>query len=809
LKLPLRCCRWTLRLAGIFLLLLLSLIVYLNWVGFPDALTQRWLRDLRAHGYFIEIDGLKFDIMKGITATGVRLYENAEAKVPLLESERLSVSMRWINHLRNRPAPLRLRIEDGSLRLNADNDLQERTARRNLALEHIQARVRIFSRGIQIDRIKGEFLGVHINGQGFIAASERAAEQPMEHPMTTLQHVMAKRPAWLPRMVEQLNAVRFESAPQAEVDFHINPVRMSETEVNLSVTGGVTEARGVRLDGWLYNAGLRGTKLSIPAMKMWQNDRQVSLTAVYDLSTRIVLARFFSNLPSAQWLKIFPMAWNDQLLQQGIVMENPFSCEFRVGPAPINEVLEHMSGWFALEQANLRGVWVEKAFIAFRRECNTVTVQKVEAVLGKGVQQGPVTGRGTLDFETQKFSGHVQLNFDPNVLVPIFNARQADVVKWFGFPAHPPSGEFDFSGRIGHMTEFAVNGQAWASNFTCNGAQVSFFRSPIAISNSVMTLEHGEVIRPEGQAFGKAVQNFDEQTVDLVVTSTVDPKAIAQMIGPVPMEFMKMFRVEGPARIVAAGKIDYGAFSKTDLRAEVDAERLGIKWCLPDRTTFDLQMVGRRIELTNFNASVYGGRFGGYGSFFPVGSDTNMRYEVTAHAEGISFAQLLKAITREKNPEKHTGELSCSLFVAGFIGEGRGKTATGSGTINIKEGHLFELRVFGELSRILSYIYPGFGSFSQTALTASYVIQDGMVITEDADLEGTVLSLRGKGTYHFNETLDFRVQVMLLRGGPVASVLRLMTFPVTKLLEFRLLGTVAEPRWRPVNLPKELFLIFD
>ena len=33
--------------------------------------------------------------------------------------------------------------------------------------------------------------------------------------------------------------------------------------------------------------------------------------------------------------------------------------------------------------------------------------------------------------------------------------------------------------------------------------------------------------------------------------------------------------------------------------------------------------------------------------------------------------------------------------------------------------------------------------------------------------------------------------------------------PVTMLLIFQLSGSLNEPQWRPVNLPKELFLIFE
>ena len=37
-----------------------------------------------------------------------------------------------------------------------------------------------------------------------------------------------------------------------------------------------------------------------------------------------------------------------------------------------------------------------------------------------------------------------------------------------------------------------------------------------------------------------------------------------------------------------------------------------------------------------------------------------------------------------------------------------------------------------------------------------------------------------------------------------AKIVRFVTWPITKLLEFRLEGTLAEPRWYAVNFSREL-----
>ena len=95
---------------------------------------------------------------------------------------------------------------------------------------------------------------------------------------------------------------------------------------------------------------------------------------------------------------------------------------------------------------------------------------------------------------------------------------------------------------------------------------------------------------------------------------------------------------------------------------------------------------------------------------------------------------------------------------------------------------------------------------AQTEAVGNFTIGNGRLTSRDIQLQGTVFSIKASGDYAFNGALDYRVEVQLLRGGPIAAIVRLATLPVTRLLEFRLTGTFDDPRWSPVNLnPAELF----
>ena len=254
--------------------------------------------------------------------------------------------------------------------------------------------------------------------------------------------------------------------------------------------------------------------------------------------------------------------------------------------------------------------------------------------------------------------------------------------------------------------------------------------------------------------------------------------------------------------------VDFGTWETTDIRGSAELQKAGMDWLLIDRGRFDLRVLGTQLFFTNVVGSVYDGSFTGHVSFADIDQASNVSYRAEGSVTNIDFSQLMFAM-RKVGGDPYKGSLSGEVAFGGVVGKDTCRTVTGEGRLSIKNGHLFQIRLLGGLSQLLSRIYPGLGFASQTDFSASFRIRDCKVHSDNAFLEGSVVSASGQGDYYFNETLNMNVQVQLLRAGIVASVIRAVTFPVTKLLEFNLSGSLKDPRWRPVNLPKELFLIFD
>ena len=149
------------------------------------------------------------------------------------------------------------------------------------------------------------------------------------------------------------------------------------------------------------------------------------------------------------------------------------------------------------------------------------------------------------------------------------------------------------------------------------------------------------------------------------------------------------------------------------------------------------------------------------------------------------------------------------ITLKGFFEDEVHRIDGGLYNVEIRDGRLFSIPLLGGLSQYLARTIPGFGYLSQTELVSRGYIRPNRIYIRDVELQGTVLTVKGRGDYYFDHTLDVDVQVVPMRSGYAASVLRILTFPVSKLLEFTLTGTLEDPSWNPSNLPKQLFFRFD
>lgn len=134
----------------------------------------------------------------------------------------------------------------------------------------------------------------------------------------------------------------------------------------------------------------------------------------------------------------------------------------------------------------------------------------------------------------------------------------------------------------------------------------------------------------------------------------------------------------------------------------------------------------------------------------------------------------------------------------------------GYGELKLRDGLIWDIPLFGIFTPILNGIAPGLGNSRASAGTCTYYITNGIIRTDDLEIRAPALRLQYRGAVDLESRVNARVEAELLRDmwlvGPLVST---VLWPVTKMFEYRVGGTLGEPKMEPVYIvPKLMFIPF-
>jgi hypothetical protein len=159
--------------------------------------------------------------------------------------------------------------------------------------------------------------------------------------------------------------------------------------------------------------------------------------------------------------------------------------------------------------------------------------------------------------------------------------------------------------------------------------------------------------------------------------------------------------------------------------------------------------------------------------------------------------------TPKKKMDSLTGKLK--IHASGISPAGSGfDRVMAKGNIEITEGNLAEIPLFGPLSTLIPFTKLHFN----TARTY-FSWDEGKMTFPDLVMTGNTTRLEGVGDYYTDSShLDFQVRVMLLRETdiPLISNIIMPIFdPFSQMAAVNLKGSLAEPLWRFAMSPLNFF----
>lgn len=786
------------------LLVLLGIFIWLWIFGLPEPITRQVLERLSGDGFEVSVNRVHLDPTRGLELEGFVMNGPAPLGAGFLRAEEVTVEVDWLALVSRREAWKGLQVRAGGLSWPyaapsaATSHVWQTTGLDFDLVQHTQH--------LEIAVHRGESAGIRVKARGEVLRGHGGGRRPFSWTwLSTLASNSLAAPGWLESVRAETAALRQSEPPRLELSFTVDPAQPAAARVGWQAAGSRTFVRRGVLDGWscagLYHAGV----LEISELELRSDRGAARARARWDTARRDIALDATSDLPAALALALLPPAARDGLQAQGVETVEGLHLELRVSDGPLTSWVHRLDGRIATSSMIWRTVPLRQVEADFAVRPDGVRIHPLRALVGRGAGEGPVVLSWQSDW-AGAYAGELDIGFDPRHAVPLLSPTLTALVSRFTFSNQPPRSAVRFTGSTGTNGHLAFAGHLAATQFTYRGVAVQDLYTGLRYTNSMLEMDRWALARPEGLLKGRLLLDLDDDVQEVDMVSTLSPEALKQLIGPEFQDTLDFTHFGGPAVIAARGRYA-GIGPETRLQVDIEAEQANLLWFGLDRLTLQLGVEGATYRFSNIVARAYDGVV--TGAFKLVfASNEPPRYAVSAGCQGIQLESLVKAL-RPDDTGQQQGRLSAQIQLRGLVGPGQGVSAVGTGRVDVTDGQLSRIRLLGGLSTLLSAMAPGLGMAAQTGFHSDFVIRQGRCETQDAMLEGSVVSIKVKGAYYFDQRVKFVVEVKLLRGGAVASMVRWVTSPLTRLLAFKLTGTLADPHWRPINLPKEMFLIFD
>ncbi|MCA1809789.1 MAG: AsmA-like C-terminal region-containing protein, partial [Lentisphaerae bacterium] len=477
-----------------------------------------------------------------------------------------------------------------------------------------------------------------------------------------------------------------------------------------------------------------------------------------------------------------------------------------------------LHGELAVREAESMDLPVRDFSTHFAVTPDALIVHDARAICGEGPQMGSILMHAAYNFSRDTINGEIRTDMAPATFLPLlrnleFNHLAAALAD-FDFPDRPPFVNGTFHGRLRNRPGLWLAGTAGADDLLYEQVPVAAvetaFTAGFCATNAVLDFHPMIVTRRDGVLQGRLLLDFMRKFVGFNALSGSDPHAVAQMIHPVVARAVAPFTFNGPAQARAAGVVGFSGQIGDAVELSMECRQAGWHFLIADFCRMNLQVTDENIELTDITGDIFGGHFNGEVILHRQDSSPEYFYEAQAQFAEVDFQELMRACDARR-PETYRGRMRLQMQLAGPVDQQADLGTIGRGRITISDGRIFQIPLFGGLSDMLARLLPGMGLIMrQTDLQADFTVKDGRISSDAIRIEGDVLSLRASGHCLMDGRLDFRVQITMLRQHTLAAtIMRLATFPVSKILEFHLTGTLENPQWKMTYLPRDLFTLFS
>lgn len=425
--------------------------------------------------------------------------------------------------------------------------------------------------------------------------------------------------------------------------------------------------------------------------------------------------------------------------------------------------------------------------------------------------EGELQGTYESHAETRDFHWVLQSQVFPLVAAPLLESDPAKrALDFFEFKI-PPRMEAELWGNWADQSKIGFVGKVEGTNMVFRGEVAEYFQAEVQYTNRIVTVTRPVLRRTaneEARADGIRVDTVTEKLYLTNVTGRMMPIPVARVIGPQALKAMLPYQFDQPPEARINGVVDFKRRRhEWDLRFDIAGGPFHWKMFHLNQAAGTILWYYRTLTLTNMTGKFHEGEAKGH-AWFDFGPTNDTVFNFATQITNVNFHTFMEDLTGRTNVLE--GLLSGDLAITNARANDW-KSWQGYGWASLRNGLIWDIPMFGIFSPVLNVFVPGLGNSRAREATADFTLTNSVIHTSNLDVQATMMHMHFKGTADFQRNIDGRMEAELLRGMPaIGIVLSKVLWPVTKLFEYTLTGTVTKPKIEPVYfVPRILFFPFN
>jgi len=747
---------------------------YLAKKGFSRSWREKVVEELHKRGVEASVRRLTLDPFRGLIARDVRIYDYKRREKTLAVVSQVALDINYAAFFHHQPFLNALDIRNADLTIPLPPTAPGKNS--NAELKHFRAHVYFPPERIEVSQAEGYFCGIRISASG------QLIKRQDYHPSTNESaEERAQRLRLLQTLVNALQDFRYPGAsPDLQVKFAGDLSQLEDAHVEATLRGSEIARGNYQARNLFVRAEWKDHTLSVPQVEWSDPAGRFAGTASWSRVNGHAEFQIRSSVDLQPLLGSFGFgaALEGIVFQRAPVIDASGSASIAAPEKQIEIVGKVAVEDFSYHEVGFEGLNFDFAWNGERTMLRDIRLRHRSGALNADLLDAPNDFRLNLDS-----------TLFPSALLPLAPVSLRPFLSEWEWQ-RSPNVHLVIRGKSRDSATWQGDGALALGRTRYRGVWMNRASANLHFGDGAVAVNDFRIDREEGAATGSFVYDDRQHEIRLTnVESTLKPSEVIYWVEPRFWDQVVPYRFHRPPQVAVNGVVQFRGGKQTNLEIKVEAPA-GMDYTFIDKVLPFDRIAGRllftedRLQIFDLKGKIFSGSLAGAADISLARNDHHYKANVTV--EGVDFPSLTNLYFNYKTSQ---GELNGSLD---FGGTGPEKKALrGAGRIEVKNGNVFAIPIFGPLSELLNKLFAGAGYSIAHEATAPLTIRDGVIHTDNLKVSGKLFAMLGHGDINFiKDDLDFDIRVDAGGAGAVLT-------PLYKLFEYHGSGSLKKPVWRP------------